>query len=218
MTHTLNASFSPINKLNLTDLKPTQTEDSGSHHLPNYAAAAIYTREGNGHLLLPYLKDERLAPLTRWAQTKIYQHQHPADCSKARFMISDGYASGFGSEIHVIGSHLAYAIQNNYILLLSPRTCSLFVNRSTCKEGCGCYFRPLSHCGNITQLHKDKSTPRVKSLHKWGGLVPDRFAHALLAKMPSMTHAERKYWWRAQSAGYLLRLNDETVRALYIYR
>lgn len=133
-------------------------------------------------------------------------------------MISDGYASGFGSEVHVIGSHLAYAIQNNYILLLGPGTCKMFVNSSTCKKGCGCYFRPLSHCGNITELNKNKSIPRLKNTHSWGSLVPDQIKQALIAKMPSITHDERKYWWRAQSAGYIMRLNDETVRAVSALR
>jgi hypothetical protein len=133
-------------------------------------------------------------------------------------MISDGYSSGFGSEIHVIGSHLAYAIENNYILLMSPKTCKKFVNTSTCKKGCGCYFRPLSRCGNISELSTKKSIPRVANVNSWGGLVPQRFRDALLTKMPSMTHVERKYWWRAQSAGYIMRLNDETARAVATLR
>jgi hypothetical protein len=33
----------------------------------------------------------------------IYKHQHPKDCMKAKYLISEGYSSGFGSEIHVDG-------------------------------------------------------------------------------------------------------------------
>lgn len=33
----------------------------------------------------------------------IFRHQHPQDCSNASFLVSLGYASGYGSEIHVEG-------------------------------------------------------------------------------------------------------------------
>lgn len=36
----------------------------------------------------------------------IYRHQHPQDCMKAKYLISEGYSSGFGSEIHVDGYFL----------------------------------------------------------------------------------------------------------------
>ena len=41
----------------------------------------------------------------------IWKNQHPEDCSKAKFLISNGFNSGFGSEIHVEGSVLAVAMQ-----------------------------------------------------------------------------------------------------------
>lgn len=35
------------------------------------------------------------------AMETIWRHQHPSDCSKAKFLISEGWAQGFGSEVHV---------------------------------------------------------------------------------------------------------------------
>ena len=33
----------------------------------------------------------------------IYRHQHPPDCMKAQYLISDGWGGGFASEFHVEG-------------------------------------------------------------------------------------------------------------------
>ena len=56
------------------------------------------------------------APLTQWAQTMIHQHQNPANCNGVRFMITDGHEWGMGSEVHVVGTHLAAAINEGLIL------------------------------------------------------------------------------------------------------
>ena len=50
----------------------------------------------------------------------IYKHQHPRDCSKAKFLITEGFSSGFGSEIHIEGFSLAIAMASGRILLPRP--------------------------------------------------------------------------------------------------
>ena len=148
---------------------------------------SIYFRIGHSHLVSKNLRDERLAPLTRWTQTYIYNHQHPADCSVRRFLISDGWPSGIGSEIHVIGSHLAYALEKNLTLLLSPRTCVRFVNQTVCGLGCACYFRPITPCGNIST-----TDPRIRRIYGLGfaRLVPRVFKAKLRAAIPGIKQRE----------------------------
>ena len=54
------------------------------------------------------------------AMDVIYRHQHPSDCSNAKFLITEGFASGFGSEIHLEGFALALAMASGRILLPRP--------------------------------------------------------------------------------------------------
>eukprot|EP01032_Pedospumella_encystans_P028847 gene28847-32580_t len=49
---------------------------------------------------------------------EIWTNQHPADCSKAKFLISGGFESGFGSEMHVIGAGLALAMSMNRVYIM----------------------------------------------------------------------------------------------------
>jgi hypothetical protein len=46
----------------------------------------------------------------REAMENLWNHQHPADCKNAKFLITHGWDSGFVSEIHVIGLMLARSI------------------------------------------------------------------------------------------------------------
>jgi hypothetical protein len=43
----------------------------------------------------------------------IYRNQHPADCSKANYLIMRGWYQGFGSEFHFHGVALAIALDQN---------------------------------------------------------------------------------------------------------
>ena len=182
------------------------------------AAASLYVPDGHNHLPADYLNDDRLAPLTRWTQTYIYNHQHPAICNTSQLLISTGLVSGFGSEMHVIGAHLAYAIQNNYVLVLGPSACLLFRVPHNCTKGCECLFRPISSCGNDTALFADPTVKRIGGHQNMSNHMPDIFKEALLSQFPSMTRHQIRYWWRGQSAAYLMRFNDDTVRGLAALR
>jgi hypothetical protein len=92
----------------------------------------------------------------------IWQNQHPADCSKAKFLIGGGFESGFGSEIHVLGSGMALAMSLNrvYIMLATNGDSSLMdkmhsnnkfqVDIDFCrkqgKTNLECYYEPWSSC------------------------------------------------------------------------
>jgi hypothetical protein len=92
------------------------------------------------------------------AMEAIYRNQHPADCSKAKFLIAKGWDQGFGSEIHVIGLGLAVAMEMNRVYVINPEgpTASSLndnrwqVNNDYCK-GLGkdtleCYYEPWTNC------------------------------------------------------------------------
>jgi len=176
---------------------------------PVNSAEYLYTTKGNSHIPLDVLRSERLAPLTKWVQAEIYRHQNPADCAGSNFLVTTGYDSGLGSELHVIGTHLAHAMETNRILVWGRLTCNKFANTNECNLGCPCLFKELSNCSK-TDIDK-WDTVGGSDYHP---IVPDVFRHAMLGELPSMTEEELRYWWRAQSVGYLMRFNNETVRDL----
>ena len=180
---------------------------------PSESAARLYLPQGYGTAHLALLSERGLSPMTQWIQARIHRHQHPERCD--RLLISDGHASGFGSEMHVIGAHLAYAMQNNYVLLLSNQTCKFFRVPHACADGCACMFRPISNC---TFEHTNASTPRVKSSPGMEETLAEAVVAALRAQFPSMTLSEMKYWWRGQSVAYLMRFSDDTLRVLRTLR
>jgi hypothetical protein len=104
----------------------------------------------------------------------IYNNQHPDDCSKAKFMISNGWNQGFGSEIHVIGVGLALAMNMNRVFLMNPegrpvnedRDNRWQVNNSFCrnqnKTTLECYFEPWSSC-NINDAMQKTTIEKLKS-------------------------------------------------------
>lgn len=183
------------------------------------AASLLYQTGNNQQFPFPFVSDKGLSPLTRWAQTFIYNHQHPAVCERSRLLVTDGYLSGFGSEIHVIGTHLAYAIQNNLVLIMSPSTCRNF--RVSACQGCECIVRPISHCANAEVIN-DPLVPHIRDVfynsHELRNQVPDVFTNALKSKFPSMTTDQIRYWWRGQSSAYILRFNDQTTETVAALR
>ncbi len=73
-------------------------------------------------------------------------NQFVPDCSQRRFTVFHGWDSGFGSEMHVIGTILAYAIEHNITLLLTRKACKFFASPALCKLGCECVLGPISNC------------------------------------------------------------------------
>jgi len=87
----------------------------------------------------------------------VYKHQHPADCSKAKFLISGMYESGFGSELHVIGVGLAAAMNLNRVYIMNPHRKMDSMNhwpvdvpfchkQGKDKLNLDCYYEPWSNC------------------------------------------------------------------------
>jgi len=110
----------------------------------------------------------------REAMEVIWKNQHPEDCSTAKFMIAEGWAQGFGSEVHVIGLGLALAVQMGRVYVLDPRgppktnerdngwqTQNKFCARQK-RKTLECYFEPWTHCP-IDVIMGSKTVEDLKS-------------------------------------------------------
>lgn len=174
-------------------------------------AEYLYTRAGNSHLPSGVLKDEHLSPLTKWTQGEIFKHQNPENCHNSRFLVTEGWSGGLGSEMHVMGSHLAYAMQNNYVLLWGNDSCHRFVDKDNCTRGCACIYRELSRCSTDPSFQLNLKQWEAVNHWDFRWIIPDVFQNAMRLKYPSITADEMRYWWRGQSVGFLMRFNDVTV-------
>jgi hypothetical protein len=188
-------------------LKPPETLPASVDH---NSATLLYTLEGHQHLVSPSLNDDsRLAPLTRWVQSYIHGRQFLPDCSKGRFMVTDGWKAGFGAEMHTIGVLLGYAIEHNFTLLLSPHSCRAFADPSVCQKGCECILAPISNCKYSEARHSQRIHNEG---HQMRFFVPTVFRQAILLRYPRMTDRQVWYWWRGQSAAFVTRFNEDTVQ------
>jgi hypothetical protein len=112
----------------------------------------------------------------------IWKNQHPEDCSKAKFLISGGFESGFGSEFHVLGAGLALAMSLGrvYVMLehqgdssLNDKVHSLNdfqINTEFCRKqgklSLDCYYEPWSSCTLEDALQGTTlQTLRLQGLH-----------------------------------------------------
>jgi hypothetical protein len=107
----------------------------------------------------------------------IWQNQHPPDCKNAKFLISEGWAQGFGSEVHVIGVGLAIALNTKRVFVMNPegplttveRDNSWQVRNSFCeaqgKKSMECYFEPWTSCSFEDAL-QGKTIAELKAQHR----------------------------------------------------
>lgn len=85
---------------------------------------------------------------------EIWKHQHPKDCSAARYVVMEPSSSrGFGSEFHAYAYNLAFAMNLGRVLMLDPHTdmsMAWQVDHEICKSqnktNLDCYFEPWSSC------------------------------------------------------------------------
>jgi hypothetical protein len=179
----------------------------------------------------------------------VYKHQHPADCSKAKFLISGMYESGFGSELHVIGVGLATAMNLNRVYIMNPHRKMDSINhwqvdvpfchkQGKHKLNRDCYFEPWSNCTihdalgsrsiqdlRASNLHPEGYNKEVYDPKYFdektiiGELGPENdwdLPHALdlLMKCSPFPDNRIRYWWRAVSVAYLMRINEPTKQLI----
>ena len=137
------------------------------------------------------------------AMEAIWKHQHPEDCSKAKFLISGGFESGFGSEFHVIGVGLALAMNMGRVYIMFPDgqnqlTDKMHSNnrfqvdidfcRKQNKFSLECYYEPWTQCtiedalkgSTIQQLRSDGLHLYDHELMKMG---ENATAHTYIAQL-----------------------------------
>lgn len=141
----------------------------------------------NPYKLWPGLSDEqdflRGETLYGFRETMemIWAHQHPADCSKAKFMISNGWPAGIGAVTHVEGVALAIAIELGRVLLPHPdgpvrrgdRDMGSYVDNgwqvdtpycmNQNMKTLDCYYEPWSSC-TIDDALRGRSLEKVPDL------------------------------------------------------
>jgi hypothetical protein len=114
----------------------------------------------------------------------LWKNQHPEDCSRARFLIGGGFESGFGSEIHVLGSGMALAMKMNRVyMLLADRGNSRLMDkmnsnnrfqvdieycRNQSKLNLDCYYEPWSSC----TLQDALQGTSIQDLRMQGRVIP----------------------------------------------
>lgn len=92
----------------------------------------------------------------------IWKHQHPADCSKAKFLINGFHNGGFGSELHVLGAVLGLGLEMGRVVIQNPLvhpSVSWEVDNPFCKNSdtrnLQCYYEPWSSCTIYDALGPD---------------------------------------------------------------
>ncbi|KAI8820097.1 uncharacterized protein EV422DRAFT_78522 [Fimicolochytrium jonesii] len=211
-------------------LAPPPQPKKQSHH--TLVSTALYDQDSIDSWpdYFDHLDEDGLAPLTKEVQKWIWERQNPKEeeCEGGRFLVTDGWASGLGSAVHVIGHHLGSALEDSRILLYNPSSSgagSLYAdpgcNRSSPTTTFDCFFRPLSTCSHAHALSSPDTT-HVKTSHAvprpYNG-APTYWRERLREELgEGLTDAFIKYWWRAQSAAYVMRLNGETAREVRALR
>jgi hypothetical protein len=76
--------------------------------------------------------------------------QNPESCEDKKFLVHAGHHAGIGSQLHVMGAALAWAMTIGRIYLLSynPNT-TIYTDGDYCPERSaidGCFFLPISSC------------------------------------------------------------------------
>ena len=178
----------------------------------------------------------------RKAINTIRKHQNSQNCSTAKYLVSYGFQSGFGSRIHVEASGFTIAFQTNRIYLSHIHIKNPIQNEFCIKQGkdtLECYYLPWSKCtlkdagiiipsptkpiskksflthynhNNLKQQESIKTLLLVHDAKDKFRDIPSQFHHLL-----SCSPIQPKYyyyWWRALTATYLLRPNNATINEL----
>ena len=185
----------------------------------NQTLPSFYTIEGQSRLNYRNMDSARLAPLTEWAQRYIWETQHPRDCSRVEFVLNPYHRDGgIGSQIHVASRVLQYALHKGLVMAWGDGDCRPYADHETCgaTTNCECFFQPLTNCSREEIMKRHVRHP-VEFYH-WTYTPADHPAPPVLEEKLrasySFTDEEIRYWWRAQGAAYLMRLNEKTLNAI----
>mmetsp|Transcript_5138 Transcript_5138/g.14782 ORF Transcript_5138/g.14782 Transcript_5138/m.14782 type:complete len:436 (+) Transcript_5138:231-1538(+) len=176
---------------------------------------------------------------TSLAQRELFRHQNPQDCSNARFLVHKSQLSGIGSMIHQASIALAAALDTDRVMIFQNPDSHVLLSDDYChnmKAMDVCYFLPISNCTKGLQVPADipsldwskrDSALQVNEkflLENQGVTWPRYTVPRRFEKLLEYSHIpapRRYYWWRAQAAAYVVRLNERaanTVRQLRAQR
>jgi hypothetical protein len=192
----------------------------------DWSDALLYTPAGHAHDAWRLLSPGQIAPLTAEAQELLIARQFPSGgCAGARFLVSHGDGiAGVGAQIHIATSHLGAALEQGRIFLWSETAGQLYSDPKICPGPLNfeCIFRAPSSCSLADARAAGADTVELRH----GAGASQTFGYQLFhvpavmkalwenASRPAPHAMELKFWWRAQGAAFLARLNDETVKAL----
>ncbi|KAK6538637.1 hypothetical protein TWF694_010215 [Orbilia ellipsospora] len=217
-------------KLSLEDLQTVQkavTESTRQKRLRR-----MYDLDGADQWLqfVQDQDDSAMPPFTKFAQDFIYKWQNPppSECENRQFLVLhhnwDG--NGLGTVVHGTGWVLGLAIRLNRTLIYddaAPPGKNFLEKDCAGKKGprsLDCIFEPFSSCssskhlrkGNHIKLESYWKVPQDISMST--SAVPPIFGHLLKTEFPQMHPDAIKYWWRAQAAAYMMRMNGRALRRL----
>jgi hypothetical protein len=141
-------------------------------------------------------------------QSLLYRHQHPANCSGARFLVPwPNHPYGIGSWLHVISTEWKRALREGRILTYHskfswyPKLVGAFCGD---KPHGDCLFEPLTNCSITSEsdvvvgnVGGDGFPPWIAKLLQNSMICQDKYALA--------------WFWKAQVIGYMCRLNNRTL-------
>ncbi|KAF3197862.1 hypothetical protein TWF679_002549 [Orbilia oligospora] len=181
-------------------------------------------REGGWQDHIESLDDDGLAPLTKWAQKYVYDHQHPASCEGKKFYILEEKAPwyGLGAAVRVIFRELELAISVGRILVLDPQNppggnlmskdCGEYRGRNASIE---CVLEDITSCAAYATPENSVREVPIHSVPGGNKFVPPLPAVALTTYMKetglALTGAFLRYWWHAQMYAYIFRPNRQTL-------
>ncbi|RFU27284.1 hypothetical protein B7463_g9043, partial [Scytalidium lignicola] len=185
--------------------------------------------------------DHGLMTLTKITQRYIYEKQNPAECQGQKFLILKKFpgddAYGLGAIVQHISDYLSVAIQTNSILLYAEYSPpgEHFIQdpvdggNKSCGRTFDCVFQKLSKCKSDMQSEMGSKAQSVFAVPNYANEIeldveaylgkhrypiPPIFETALKLVQPDITDEMLKYWWRAQAAGYIMRLNGGATRRM----
>ncbi|KAK6349201.1 hypothetical protein TWF730_009952 [Orbilia blumenaviensis] len=181
-------------------------------------------REGGWQSHIESLDDDGLAPLTKWAQRWVYDHQHPESCEGKKFYIIEEKAPwyGLGAAVRVIFRELELALSVGRILVLDPKNppgghlvsndCGEFRGRNASLE---CLLEDITSCAAYATPENSVREIPLDTVPGGNKFVPPLPAVALTRYMKdtglAVTGAFMRYWWHAQMYAYVFRPNPQTL-------
>jgi hypothetical protein len=158
---------------------------------------------------------------TAATQAAIHSAQNPADCGAATYLRLQPVASGVGSNIHTVTAYLALAMNRGEVLVLHSEYGGDWVRGAYCDAARArsyeCFFEPLSGCAPDGEPPPGATVLDVGSedvVHQIPVAWHDAFKASAGDAAPDTPTRDVKYWWRAQGAAYVMRLNARTAAEL----